>query len=344
MSVRIAVAGAGMIGRRHVENVLADPRAELAAIVDPVEAGHRLAGELGVPWYPDLSGLLGARLADGVILATPNAAHVPGGCEAIAAGLPVLVEKPLANTVEDAQRLVDASEAAQVPVLVGHHRRHSPILQRAARAIEQGAIGRIVAVSGSMLINKPAAYFDAAWRRQKGAGPILINLIHDIDDLRMLVGEITTVQAMASHATRGFEVEDTAALALRFANGALGSFILSDAATSSRSWELTSGENRDYPHQEGEDCYIIAGTRGQLSVPTLRLWTNAGEQPDWFEPLDHGVLEVRRTDPLANELANFIQVIRGEAEPVVTAREGMRTLAATLAVAEAAATGRPVGV
>lgn len=103
----------------------------------------------------------------------------------------------------------------------------------------------------------------APWRSQPGGGPILINPIHEIGNLRSLCGDITAVQAMASHASRGLAVEDTTAIVLRFANGALGSFVLSDTAASARSWEQTSGENPAYDSHDDEDCYLVAGTPGQ---------------------------------------------------------------------------------
>ena len=79
------------------------------------------------------------------------------------------------------------------------------------------------------------------------------------------------MQAVTSNATRGFPVEDTAAMVFTFANGALGTFLLSDTAASPRSWEQTSGENTSYARYDDEDCYHIAGTSGSLSVPTMRL-------------------------------------------------------------------------
>ncbi|MEV9174298.1 gfo/Idh/MocA family oxidoreductase, partial [Klebsiella pneumoniae] len=90
-----------------------------------------------------------------------------------------------------------------------------------------------------------------------------------------LCGEIVAVQAMASSARRGFAVEDTAAVTLRFAAGALGTLGVSDVAAGPWSWELTSGENPFYPRQDG-DCYLVAGRDGALAVPTLDLWRYDG--------------------------------------------------------------------
>ena len=125
---------------------------------------------------------------------------------------------------------------------------------------------------GSALFFKPDHYYAAApWRREKGAGPVLLNMIHEVHNLRMLCGDIAAVQAFASHAVRGFPVEDTVAINLRFASGALGTFMLSDTAASPRNWEQTGQENKAYTTCPDEDCYVITGTFGSLSVPTMRL-------------------------------------------------------------------------
>ena len=341
--VRIAVAGAGLIGRRHIEEVDASATAELAAIVDPVPSD--LAEKYGVARHASLAALFAAGRPDGVILATPNRLHVEGGLECVAAGVPVLVEKPVGDTVEGATRLVEAGEAAAVPVLTGHHRNHSPIVATACEIVRSGVLGRIVAVTGTALFRKPDAYFDAGggWRRRPGGGPILLNLVHEVNSLLALVGDIVAVQAVTSSAAREFAVEDTAALVLTFANGALGTFLLSDAAASPRSWEQTSQENLDYATHPDEDCYHIAGTDGSLSVPTMRLRTYAGE-PSWYVPFASSVVPLERSDPLANQITHFAAVIRGEAEPICSGRDGLRTLQVVEAVTESARTGAPVTV
>jgi predicted dehydrogenase len=340
---RIAVAGAGLIGRRHVEEVAASPVATLAAIVDPGPAAAEVAAEHAVPLYRSLAELFAADRPDGVILATPNQLHVDGGLECVAAGVPVIVEKPIGDTVDGATRLVEAAEAAGVPLLTGHHRNYSPVMATAREIVRSGRLGPIVAVVGTALFSKPDDYFDAGdgWRRRPGGGPILLNLIHEVNNLLSLVGPITAVQAVTSNAARGFPVEDTAAMVFTFANGALGTFVLSDAAASPRSWEQTSQENTSYASYPDEDCYHIAGTLGSLSVPTMRVRTFPGTR-SWWEPFDTTTEAVERSDPLANQVAHFAAVIRGEAEPICSGRDGLATLRVVDAVVEAARTGRPV--
>ena len=342
-TVRIAVAGAGLIGRRHLEELRKSASADVAAVVDPFPAAAEVAAEFGVPLYGSLAELFEKDRPDGVILATPNQRHVDGGLECVAAGVPVLVEKPLGETVEAASKLVEAAEAAKMPLLTGHHRQHSAIMAKAREIVASGRLGPIVAVVGTALFYKPDDYFDVGggWRREPGGGPILLNLIHEVNNLMQLVGPIVSVQAVTSNATRGFPVEDTAAMVFRFANGALGTFMLSDTAGSARSWEQTSQENTSYPTYPDEDCYHIAGTTGSLSVPTMRVKAFPGTR-SWWEPFETSTESLDRSDPLANQVEQFAAVIRGETEPVVSGRDGLNALRVTEAVTEAARTGQVV--
>ena len=256
-------------------------RRELAAIVDPFPAGAGGGRQVRRRrCYGSLAELFETDRPDGVILATPNQLHVDGGLECVAAGVPVIVEKPIGDTVEGATRLVEAAEAAGVPLLTGHHRNYSPIMAKAREIVQSGVLGSIVAVVGTALFYKPDDYFDVGggWRRQPGGGPILLNLIHEVNNLQSLVGDVVRVQATTSNATRGFPVEDTAAMVFTFANGALGTFLLSDTAASPRSWEQTSQENTQLPDvSRTRTATTSPGTRGSLSVPTMRLKVFAGE-------------------------------------------------------------------
>jgi predicted dehydrogenase len=338
--VRIAVAGAGLIGHVHARLLGGD----LCAVVDPAPAGAEMAAAAGVPRYAAVEELLARDRPDGVVLATPNALHVPQALQCIAAGVAVLVEKPVAATVAEAERLVREAEKPGARVLVGHHRAHSPIMAKAKQIVDSGVLGRIVAVMGSALYCKPDDYFEQGpWRREPGGGPILINLIHDVHNLRMLCGEVVAVQAFASSAARGFAVEDTAAISLRFAGGALGSFLLSDAAASARSWEQTSGEDPAFPFHDDEDCYLLCGTDGSLALPTLRLRTYPSRaERSWKRPFRSEAARPARADPMALQAQHFRAVARGEAAPLVTARDGLANLRVTEAVVAAARDGGTV--
>ncbi len=330
----IAVAGAGAIGRKHIAALSQTGAARLGAIVDPSDAAAALAAAQGVPHYRDLSEL---KDVAGVILATPTALHLAQALDCIGRGLPVLVEKPVTASAAEALILARAAEAAGLAVLVGHHRRHNPRIARARGLVQSGAIGRVVAVQAAVLLCKPDDYFAPAWRRQPGAGPILTNLIHDIDLLRHVVGEIASVQAARSNTLRGFPVEDTAAVILHFENGALGTIAVSDAAAAPWSWELTAGENPDYP-RSGESCCWISGTEGALELPALRLWRHQGPK-SWFTPLlPHDEIGAD-ADPLPIQIDHFAAVIRGQAAPLVTVRDAARAVAVVDAIHRAAVSG-----
>ncbi|MDR5837757.1 Gfo/Idh/MocA family oxidoreductase [Caballeronia sp. LZ034LL] len=341
---RIAVAGAGYIGQAHMGVAQHSATCTLAAIVDPAPAAEAIAAQAKVPLYATLDQLLAADRPDGIVLATPNQLHVEQARTCLAAGVPVLLEKPIAPTVAEAQALVDDVERSGARMLIGHHRAHSPIMARAKQVIDEGRLGPLVAVMGSAVFFKPDEYYAGApWRREPGGGPILLNMIHEIHNLRMLCGDIVAVQAFASHATRGFAVEDTVAINLRFASGALGTFMLSDTAACPRSWEQTSQENPAYSTYPDEDCYVIAGTLGSLSVPTMRLKSYATPADrSWWKPFDEEIVTMQRADPLALQMEHFGQVARGEAEPIVSARDGLQNLRITEAIVEAARSGRIV--
>jgi predicted dehydrogenase len=336
---RIVVVGAGLIGQAHIKRVLEEPEAELAGIVDPSPQSREQASALGVAWTPDIETMLAQAKPDGVVIATPNQLHAPGGMAAVNSGVPVLMEKPVADTVDTALQLVEAAEKAGVPILVGHHRRHSPLVQRAKAIVTSGRIGRITAVNGLRWFLKPKDYFEGrnAWRREPGGGVVLINLIHVVDDLRNICGDVVKIQGAESNAARGFGVEDTAAVILHFRNGALGTLSISDSAAAPWSWELTSGENKAYPHTD-QFCYLVAGTEGSLTIPRLDLW-HYGETKHWWQPIETARSIVPEQDPLTLQMRHFCEVVRGTAEPLLSGREGTRTLETTLAVKKAAATG-----
>ena len=121
--------------------------------------------------------------------------------------------------------------------------------------------------------------------------------------------------------------------------------MLSDTAACARSWEQTSQENKAYASYDDEDCYVIAGTHGSLSVPTMRLKTYPRPQDrSWWKPFDVSVVGMLRDDPLKHQIEHFGAVVRGEAEPLVSARDGLANLRVTEAIAAAARSGGTIEI
>jgi predicted dehydrogenase len=336
--VRIAVVGAGLIGARHIAHVAESSEASLHSVVDPTPAGAELAARHGARHFASLDALLAADRPDGIILATPNNLHAPQGLRCIAAGIPTLVEKPIADDIAAAEALVAAARTAKIPLLVGHHRRHNPLVAEARDIVHSGALGRIVAAHAFFWIRKPDDYFDVAWRRQPGAGPLLVNLIHDIDMLRHFCGEVEAVQAFQSNAERGHEVEDSAVVTLVFASGALGTVSISDAIASPWSWEHTASENRDYPRTD-QIFMHIGGSQASLALPGLEIWRHRGAN-GWLQPLTSERRVIPEQDPLRCQIAHFARVIRDGEAPLVSGEDGLNNLRVVDAVKRAAASGR----
>ncbi|MFV0490805.1 MAG: Gfo/Idh/MocA family protein [Pseudorhodobacter sp.] len=340
-TTRLAVIGAGLIGREHITLIENYPETTLVAICDPAPASATFAADQGIPHFTDHEHMFNEVAMDGVIIASPNRLHAPMALSAISRGIPCLVEKPVAENLAAAASIVTASETRGVPVLVGHHRRHSPDIRAARKTIGDGTLGPLVAVNGMTLFDKPDSYFEAEWRQQPGGGPLLINLIHDLDILRHLIGEIESIRAFTSSAIRGFAVEDTASVTIRFENGVLGTYLISDAAVSPWAWEFSSGQALYFPSQPGPNLFI-AGRKASLSLSDLYLWRHAEEGQNWQDPLLRDHIPPELGSAYINQLQHFIEVIDGKADPLISARDGMTTLAAILAVERAAQEDRSV--
>ncbi len=333
--VKIVLVGAGLIGKRHAKILQTLPETELTAIIDPTDDAQKFAQDVNSRFYRNIEEAFASERFDGCILATPTPLHVEQGMFCIKHQCPMLIEKPIATSADAALQLVELSEQHDIPILVGHHRRYNPLILKAKQLIAQGEIGEVRAIQAVCWFYKPDKYFDdASWRKLKGAGPISVNLAHDIDLLQFLCGDIISVQAQATQSQRGFENEDVAAALLQFSNGAIGTISVSDSVVSPWSWEMTSGENPAY-HQTTQNSYYIGGSKGALSVPDLKLWQHQ-QQPDWFSPILSQSVAYQALDPLVNQMKHFADVIQKQAKPFIDGRQGYKTLRVIEAIQQSA--------
>lgn len=319
---KIVVIGGGLIGIRHVRAVQAHPDCVLTGLVDPddrIDAGADVARFADLADVPDG--------VDGAIIATPTGLHAAHGIAAAARGWHILIEKPVAGDVAGAQALQDAVRAAGVGSLVGHHRRyHAPVRQLRA-LLGHGAIGTPVTASLIWAMRKPEAYFEGNWRTA-GGSPVLINLVHDIDILRFVLGEIRDVACLRGASLRGAERIESGAVALRFETGATATISFADTAPSPWGFEAATGENPNIG-TTAQDMMWITGTRGGISFPSLTHWQ--GEH--WGRAAARVPLEVavNHALPLSAQLDHFLEVMDGAA-PLIDVADATRTLEIALEI------------
>ncbi|KAJ6091805.1 hypothetical protein N7467_003774 [Penicillium canescens] len=360
MSIKVAIVGAGLIGPRHAKSVISNPSTELTALVDPMAAGEATARELNTNYYPTVTSLLSSpNRPDAAIVCTPNHTHVEVAKELLAGGVHVLLEKPVSDTLETGRSLLEyanAPERAHLKLLVGHHRRFNPYVRATKSILDSGSLGRPIAVNGLWTLYKPDAYFapPADWRasNERGGGVIPINLVHDIDLMHHLFGPIVRVtaeQILPQRPSPPHNADEGAALTLRFASGVVGTFLVCDATPSPHNFETGTGENPLIPRSTtggDSDFYRIFGSDASLSVPDLTRWSYDGRaEKSWNHPLTVDRISLPdEAAPFDLQLAHFVDVIRGTAEPSCTGEEGLRALIVCEAVQRAMRSGQPVDI
>src|SRR3954471_14107339 len=332
-----AIIGAGMVARYHATAIERTPGARLVAVSrsDPARV-EETAAQFGVPCLADYEALLARDDIDAVCICTPSGLHAEQAIAAAQAGKHVLVEKPIALTLADADAMIAACERAGVRLGVALQRRTEPEFQRVQAAIAAGELGRLVLGSMSMPYLRLQSYYDSAgWRGTwalDGGGALMNQGIHLVDLLLWLCGNAVEVRANAATLTHAIEVEDCVTATLRFANGALGSIT------------ATTGAAPGFPHR-----VEIYGDRGGVQIEGEQVvrWEVAGQEPRAKnqEPVaagagasPTGIGAVGHT----RLLADFVAAIRKRRDPLAPGREGRRSLALVLAVYEAARTGRAV--
>jgi predicted dehydrogenase len=337
-SVPLCVIGGGAIGMRHIGCALDSDAVTLTAVVEADPTRRATLRGQGLPVVATTDEV--PQHTRAAIVATPTPDHAATALRCLQHGWAMLVEKPLTDTIADAQTLCDQADALGLPLRVGHHRRCHPFVLRARAMLAD--LGPLVLIQGLWSLRKHDSYYDIPWRRSVGAGPILTNLSHEIDLLRLLAGEITDVSALTSNTTRGFEIEDTTALTLRLATGALASIAMSDAGASPWAFEAATGENPAI-HVRGPDPVRFIGTQGALSFPSLQRWhASAGNPADWQHPLaQESGPDMPRVDAIAVQLDRFAALADGGTDDILaTGRDGLRTSLVLDAVIASARSGQ----
>ncbi len=320
---------------------------ELVAICSKQSEKEEYQNCPDVPLYHDYRVMMDELRPDGIVGAVPNDIHLDITSEAARRGIGVLLEKPVAGTMDDARKIIKIVSESKIPFQIGHHRRSSMLMKKAKEIIESGRLGNMIGVSCMWMSRKPDAYFGEQfkWRVTAGVGgPLLINTIHDIDDLRFTMGEIESIHAFISNKIRGNNVEDCGVADILFKSGAMGSYIFSDGAPSKHFYEACAQEDPFF-HPAEEDCYWFFGEKGTLAFPTMRI-TGYNEESggeDWTRPFFEKQIPVGRYNPIDEEMQNFIRMIDDPRVPSrCTAEDSAITLKVVEAIRCSAKTGRTI--
>ena len=342
--LNIGIVGFGLVGKRHASALEKTNGLLLKDVIehDPTSL-QSSEKELKFITHNDLDEYLNLNKPDGLIIATPTVLHIDQAMKCIEKKIPLLIEKPISVHAKDAITLIKRSKELDVPLLIGQHRRHNQIIKTTKKILDEGVLGEIRSIQATCWFYKPDHYFDAApWRKLKGAGPVYVNLIHDVDLLRYFCGEVKTVYANAIRSTRGYDNEDVASAVLTFKNDIIANVSVSDSISSPWSWETTSNEHPVYPNTNNS-CYLIGGAEGSLSLPDLKLWKHE-KKPDWWTPLITEKYDFQNIDPLITQLENFRDVILGKTEPLVSGLEGVRSLQVIEAIQSSIASKSPIDI
>jgi predicted dehydrogenase len=318
------------MGRNHLRVLRDLPGVVLVAVADSDEAAAKSLGHsYGVPHYLSARDLLASERLDAMTIAAPTTLHHSIALDALAAGCHLLIEKPLAATVKEAEDLVARAKAAGTILAVGHVERHNPAIRELRRRLKDGQAGRIYQVHTRRLGPFP--------ERVRDVGVTLDLATHDVDVMRHLTGsEVTAVFAETRrevHASR----EDMAVALLKFASGTLGLLEVS--------W-LTPTKIRDV---------TVTGERGlfraEYLTQDLYFFENAhvtGAEWDHLRIL-RGVSEgtvtqfpIDRQEPLKLELEAFVAAVRGEDSELVTGGDGVAALRLAHAILASGAASSPV--
>ena len=318
--LKIGIIGAGIAGRRHAEALARHSGALVAAVAEVDEgARHQFARSFGAQPYADYRAMLASGL-DAVVICVPHVLHLPCALAAAETRTHMLMEKPIANTREEALAILDAADRAGITLMMGYVHRFRPEVSRAKELVAAGRVGRVAMaldrfISGS-IADTPAWVWD---RVQAGGGVLMYGGVHPIDRLRWLLAEevVEVYARIATYANRA-EVEDGAAAVLTFESGATGVL-----------YENAPGYGR-----LGGWVTELFGTAGALMITTGAALEYRGT--DGHERWTYQ--DDRRFD---RQAAEFIAAITEHRPPSVTGRDGLRGLEVVLAIYRSAASGRP---
>ncbi|WP_142412984.1 Gfo/Idh/MocA family protein [Hathewaya massiliensis] len=346
--LKFAIIGCGRISYKHVEAIVSNKEeAVLVSVCDVVEEKaiekknqyiEEMGKEYEVSVYTDYKEMLQKEDIDVICIATESGYHPDIAIYCMEHKKHVIVEKPMALSIEDADRMIACSKENGVKLCVSHQNRFNKPIQQLRTAVEKNRFGRVINGTARILWNRNMGYYtQAPWRGtwELDGGTLMNQCIHNIDLLQwMMGGEIDTVYAQCDTFLRDIEAEDFGAIIIRFKNGAIG---------------IIEGSACVYPKNLEETLSIFgeSGTVciGGLAVNKIETWRFKDET----EGEEASILAAQEGDPDTvygfghNPLfKDMIDSIKENKEPLVSGEEGKKGMAIILAAYKSRLTGEPV--
>jgi len=327
--LRAAVVGVGSIGRNHARVYRESPNAELVGVVDGnAETVAKIAQQRNVAGFTTLDEMLDKAKPDIVTVSVPTEAHLVVAEQLIERGIHVLVEKPIASTVEQAQTMIALAEEHGVVLAVGHIERHNPAISELTKRIANDELGKIFQLSARRIGPFPA--------RIRDVGVLLDLATHDLDVITSIVD--SPVKRVMAETLSGINTdrEDMVNGLVRFENGALGVIDINwMTPTKVRELSVIGAKGRFLVNYLTQELYFYENDVAPSSWDSLSVLRGVGEG---------NVIgyKINRVEPLKAEVEDFIEAVKTNGKPKVTGRDGLRSLYLAQSMVESGLTGNPI--
>ncbi len=354
MTINVAIIGCAKIAHLHAKAILQIPELSFKAVWSRTpESAQKFVDEYGVKSYSTISEMIKAENIQMAVICTTHPYHAYPAVEAMEAGAHVLIEKPLASTLQDCDLIIEASRrTGKKTGVISQRRWYQPIV-RMKQAIDEGKIGIPMLGTVQMLGWRDRSYFEGdAWRgtwKQEGGGVLVNQSPHPLDLLQWLMGDIDEVFGYWSNINHPYiEVEDTAVALIRFKNGGLGNILVSNSQKPGIYGKVhIHGSNGATVGAQPEGgAMFIAGKTTIAEPPKLDLWTIPGEEhliEEWNkEDSDEFFSVDSMTWYFKLQLVDFADAILKDRQPMVTAEEGRKTVELFTAIYRSQRDGKPV--
>jgi UDP-N-acetyl-2-amino-2-deoxyglucuronate dehydrogenase len=354
MTINVAIIGCAKIAHLHAKAILQIPELNFKAVWSRTpESTQKFVDEYDVKAYSSIPEMIKAENIQMAVICTAHPYHADPAIQAMEAGANVLIEKPLASTLQDCDLIIEAARrTGRKAGVISQRRWYQPIV-RMKKAIDEGKIGTPALGSIQMLGWRDRSYFESdTWRgswKLEGGGVLVNQAPHPLDLLQWLMGDIDEVFGYWGNLNHPYiEVEDTAVAVIRFKNGGLGNILVSNSQKPGIYGKIhIHGSNGATVGAQPEGgAMFIAGKTTIAEPPKLDLWTVPGEELLMEEWNKADSDEFHSVDPMTwyfkQQLADFADAILNDRPPLVTAEEGRKTVELFTAIYRSQRDGKPV--